>query len=111
MEYDNVPTEELLRIASETNTINPDSTPEIIVDYQNGKIIQRMLSIISEMELTQKDLAKRIGKSKQYVPRILNEKQNFTMSSLAVLQQPYIVIYQLLLYREKSEKRIKLGNE
>ncbi len=84
MEYDNVSTEELLTIASETNTINPESTPHIIADYQNGKIVQQIVSIMSEMGLTQKDLAKRIGTSKQYVSRILNEKQNFTISSLAV---------------------------
>lgn len=77
-------TDELLAVVQKIETVDPNRDPEIVADYQNGVIVQNILTIMEEKEISQKELAKLIGKSKQYVSRILNEKQNFTINSLAL---------------------------
>ncbi len=84
MKKNKLSTEELLDRVQNAEIINPDRDPEIVADYQNGIIVQNILTIMEEKKISQKELAKLIGKSKQYVSRILNEKQNFTINTLAL---------------------------
>lgn len=77
-------TEKLLKKLQKMETIDPARNFEVVADYQNGVIVQNILTIMEEKEISQKELAKLIGKSKQYVSRILLEKQNFTINSLAL---------------------------
>ena len=106
MGYDNLNTEELLQMIAESEAIDPNKNPEVIADYQNGTIVQKILDILNAKEITQNELAKRIGKSKQYVSKILHEKRNFTINSLAMFSSALECDLKIdLVQREKATKK------
>lgn len=84
MNYDNLTTEELLLIANETTPTGGDNTPLCIADYQNGRVVQLISSLMNEKDISQEQLAQKMGKSKRYVSRVLNETQQLNITSLAL---------------------------
>lgn len=64
--------------------INSKQDPDIISDYINGHVVQTILEIMNQKDISQQELAKKINKSRQYVSRILKENQNFTIYSLSL---------------------------
>ena len=76
-------TQELLEEIDGLPNLDLDKDPEFAADYANGLIVQDILNLMDKKQVSQAELANSIGKSRQYVFRILNEKRNFTIKSLA----------------------------
>ena len=60
-----------------------EKDPEWVAGYLKMQLVEDMLKAMKEQEVSKSDLAKRLGKSRQYVGRVLNERANFTLDSLA----------------------------
>ncbi len=84
MDYNTAVTDTLLEIIADRELIDPGKTAEIVADYYNGYVVQRILQVMEESGVNQNELAKRIERSRQYVSKILNEKRNFTIQTLAL---------------------------
>jgi DNA-binding Xre family transcriptional regulator len=87
MKYRTKETEEIMHMIAEEKAVNHAMNAELSADYLNGAIVQQILEIMHSKHMSQQDLAQRIGKSKQYVSKILREKRNFTIASLAAIAQ------------------------
>ena len=61
--------------------------PEFLADYSKGLIVEDILRAMESAGLNRNTLAARIGKSRQYVGKILDEdhRANFTIETLAEL--------------------------
>lgn len=59
--------------------------PAFLADYLKGLFVEDVLRALEEDGLTQSDLAVRMGKSRQYISKILNQDRrvNFTLDTLA----------------------------
>jgi DNA-binding phage protein len=60
----------------------PDKDPEFVTSYIRGVFVEDILKAMEEKNILKIDLAKRLGKSRQYVGRVLNETANFTIESM-----------------------------
>lgn len=79
-----VPTTEEVLSGIEPTTL-PDyrRDPSFVADLLKGMVTQAVLEAMEEEGTTRSDLAAVLGRSKQYVGRVLNENANFTLDSLA----------------------------
>ncbi len=77
-------TDKLLEEINSLPNVDYDKDPEFVADYTNGMIVQQILSVMEDKDISQVELSKKIGKSRQYVSKILNEKTNLTLHSLAL---------------------------
>lgn len=57
--------------------------PAWIADYLKMSIASDILAAMESQGVDRSELARRLGKSRQYVSRVLNERANFTLDSLA----------------------------
>lgn len=62
------------------NAISPEIQKQI--DYSMS-ISNHIADTLSQQKMSQKDFAKKIGKSEAEIPRWLSGRHNFTLSSLA----------------------------
>lgn len=60
-----------------------DKDPEFVADYLKASIVEEILEAMEESGVTRSDLAEMLGKTRQYVSRVLNENTNFTLRSIA----------------------------
>lgn len=61
-----------------------ESDPSFVAEFSRAQFIEDVLRLMEEQGIGKSDLAKRIGKSRQYVSRILNETSpNFTIDTMA----------------------------
>lgn len=60
-----------------------ESDPLFLVEYMKATITSDILSVMEKESITVLELAHRLGKSRQYVSRVLNETANFTLDSIA----------------------------
>jgi transcriptional regulator with XRE-family HTH domain len=65
------------------NKTDFDKDPEFVTDYLKGQIVEDILSAMKENNISKAVLAQKLGKSKQYIGRILNETTNFTLKTIA----------------------------
>jgi len=81
---DNTPTtEEVLKEIDKLEFPNLENDPEFVSDYLKGQITEDILAAMEENGMNKNQLSKKLGKSRQYVNRILNETANFTLDTLA----------------------------
>ena len=59
-----------------------DRDSDFIKENIKVRIIEDILKAMEEEDISKAELARRIGKTKQYISRILNENANFTLESL-----------------------------
>ncbi|MEI6343488.1 MAG: helix-turn-helix domain-containing protein [Verrucomicrobiota bacterium] len=61
-----------------------DNDPRFLADVQKGLFVEQMLGALDERGESQSDLAKRLGKSRQYLSKLLNEDKrvNFTIETM-----------------------------
>ena len=78
-------TEELLEEIEHVSDLDLDNDPEFISDYTKGKITEDIIRIMKQQHITQAALAKRLGTSRKYISRVLNERINYTIDSLVRL--------------------------
>ena len=76
-------TEEILASLKELEPLNLDKDPEYVADFMKGMLIEDILKVMEENNISKVKLADKLGKSRQYVTRILNETANFTLKSIA----------------------------
>ncbi len=64
-----------------------DADPEFLADYAKGLVVEDVLRALEASGLNRNVLAKKIGKSRQYLSKILDEDRrvNFTIETLAEL--------------------------
>ncbi len=64
-----------------------DRDPEFLADYDKGLVVEDVLRALEDSGLSQNALAEKIGKSRQYLSKILDEdhRVNFTIETLAKL--------------------------
>lgn len=76
---------ELAALAKAADALRTD--PEFLADYSKGLIVEDILRAMEASGLNRNTLAAKLGKSRQYVGRILDEDQraNFTIETLAEL--------------------------
>ncbi len=60
-----------------------EKDPEFIESYTRGRIVEDILWVLEKENISQVELAKRMGKSRKYISRVLNEKVNFSIETLA----------------------------
>ena len=70
--------------------INSDLTdfekaPEFVAEFLKMQFVEDVYRIMAQQGLKPIQLAKKLGKSRQYVSRILNEKANFTFETVAAV--------------------------
>ena len=77
------PTEDTLKEIKELELPKIENDPRFMASVAKGQIIEDILAAMELENINRTMLAKRLGKSKQYVSRILNETANFTIDSIA----------------------------
>lgn len=60
-----------------------EADPLFLVEYMKATLTSDIFTVMEEESISKTELAKRLGKSRQYVSRILNETANFTLDSVA----------------------------
>jgi len=58
------------------------SDPNYISEHVKSVFLNDVMRIMTEKDMTQAELASKIGKTRQYVNRVLNYKANFTIKSM-----------------------------
>jgi hypothetical protein len=63
--------------------IDYDRDPKFVAGYLKAAIVNDIWKAMEKANLSKKAFADRLGKSRQYVGRVLNETANFTIDSMA----------------------------
>ena len=82
-----------------------EKDPEFLQDYVKASIVEDIFQVMEEEGISKSQLAERLGKSRQYVGRVLNESANFTIDTIsniaAALERD--VVLRLKTYTEVVE--------
>lgn len=82
-----------------------EKDPEFLQEYMKASIVGDIIQAMEEEGISKSQLAERLGKSRQYVGRVLNETANFTIDSIskiaAALERD--VVLRLKTYTEVVE--------
>lgn len=62
---------------------NLDSDPEFVAEFMKMQFVEDIFKAMHEQGINRNQLAAKLGKSRQYVGRVLNENANFTLDTLA----------------------------
>lgn len=65
--------------------LNLDRDPEFVADRLKADVVQGLLRALGRRGISQNELAERLNVTKQWVSRILNESDNFTVATMAKL--------------------------
>lgn len=76
------PTEEVLS-RLEKQKVDFDKDPEFVADLLKAEFVEEIYVAMEEMGINKNQLAEILGKSRQYVGRVLNETANFTIETMA----------------------------
>ncbi len=69
-------------LLGELDVIDLDKDPAFVLDSIKARFVEDVCQAMKVKGINQSDLAKLLGKTKQYVSRVLNETANFTLSSI-----------------------------
>ncbi|MBN1546322.1 MAG: helix-turn-helix transcriptional regulator [Syntrophaceae bacterium] len=75
--------EEVLKKIKALKPIDWEGDTEFVANSAKGQVTEDILAVMEMENINRSQLAERLGKSRQYVSRILNETANFTIDSLA----------------------------
>ncbi len=75
--------EDTLKEIDKLEPLDLENDPEFVADFMKGQITEDILQAMEEEGINKNQLADRLGKSRQYVSRILNETTNFTFETVA----------------------------
>lgn len=59
-----------------------DKDKQFVVDSLKARFVEDICCALKENFITEEEFASRLGKSKMYVSRLLNEKVNFSLGAL-----------------------------
>lgn len=76
-----------LEVQSALAAVTPDfdKDPAFVAGYLRAQLVEDVYRAMAETGLNKNTLARRLGKTRQYVGRILNESANFTFRTVADL--------------------------
>lgn len=60
-----------------------DADPRFVAEFLKARFVEDILRAMERTGLNKNTLATRLGKSRQYVGRVLNERANFTIETMA----------------------------
>ena len=69
-------------LLGELDVIDLDKDAAFVLDSVKARLVEDICQAMKAKGINQSELAKRLGKTKQYVSRILNETANFTLASI-----------------------------
>jgi transcriptional regulator with XRE-family HTH domain len=75
-------TEEVLA-ELEKGKVDFDQDPEFVADFLKSQFVEWIYEAMEERRINKNQLAAMLGKSRQYVGRVLNETANFTIETMA----------------------------
>ena len=81
--FENLPTVDELDAAQSAPSVDFSADPQFVAGALKMQLVEDILKAMEEQGLNKNTLAERLGKSRQYVGRILNESANFTLESVA----------------------------
>lgn len=67
----------------ESRYVDLDSDPDFVSDFLKAQFAEDVYQAMAEKGLNKNALSKKLGKTRQYVGRILNESANFTFRTIA----------------------------
>jgi len=76
------PTDEVVQDL-EAAAVDLDLNPAFVADFLKAQFVEDILRTMEASGLNKNALAEKLGKSRQYVGRILNETGNFTIETMA----------------------------
>ena len=76
--------EELTGRIDDLVTLDWDRDPVLVSESIRADFVEDILEEMERQGINRTELAKRMGKSRQYVSRVLNEDVNFTTDTLAL---------------------------
>jgi len=79
---DTSPTEEVAAQLRQ-DMIDFESDPEFVAGFLKMQFVEDIYEVMHTKGINRNQLAKKLGKSRQYVGRVLNENANFTLETLA----------------------------
>ena len=68
-----------------TDLADLENDPEFVAGYLKMQFVEDIYRLMAQQGLKPIHLAEKLGKSRQYVSRILNEKANFTFETMAAI--------------------------
>ena len=74
---------EVLKDIDKLEPLDFENDPKFVADFMKGQITEDILLAMEEEGINKSQLAERMGKSRQYIGRILNETANFTFETVA----------------------------
>lgn len=97
---------DLARLEKAAADLNKD--PAFVADVAKGLIVEDILRAMEAAKLNRNTLAAKIGKSRQYVGKILDEhrRANFTIDTLAELATALGVTLQVRMLSEKEQSTV-----
>lgn len=81
--FGGIPTVAELERAAASNPPDLDADPAFVAAFLKAQFVEDILRAMEEQGLNKNTLARKLGKSRQYVGRLLNERSNFTVETLA----------------------------
>lgn len=84
-QFEDLPTVEEVNAEMRRNLTDWNANPEQVAAYLKAQLVEDIYAAMEEQGLNRAQLAKRLGESRQYVTRVLNEKANFTLETVAKL--------------------------
>ena len=81
--FEGVPETAEIVARMKANEVDLDADPEFVAGYLKAQFVEDIYKAMEKQNLNRNQLAKKLGKSRQYVGKILNEKANFTLETLA----------------------------
>ena len=80
---DNTPSTKEAAAQLRQDFIDLESDPEFVAGFLKMQFVEDIFKAMHEQGINRNQLAAKLGKSRQYVGRILNENANFTLETLA----------------------------
>lgn len=100
---ENTPSTEEVAASIRQDIIDFDSDPEFVAGFLKMQFVEDIYQAMHAKGMNRNQLAKKIGKSRQYVGRVLNENANFTLETLAEIACALDMNVAARLY-EKNER-------
>ena len=102
-------TDETLDSISKLEVEDYDKDPKFIASFMKGMLVEDILRAMEEDNISKSELAEMLGKSRQYVGRILNETANFTVDTIAQMACALGRQVEVRIYNKNET--LKISNE
>ena len=88
-----------------------DKERSFLEDSLKARFVEDVCRVLKETGISQAELARRLGKSRQYVSRVLNENANFTLGSLVDIALALDCTIELRIHRQETKSMPEAQDE